>query len=117
MATPWPATLPQEPLMDGNGYSTMSNAVEFKPDMGPPLRRQRTTLVMRLVPWNFMLTEAQKNTFLTYFHTTLKDGTDRGTATDPFTGVVRDFLFEDGYALQMLSPGVYRLSSTLRMVS
>lgn len=117
MAESWPDTLPQTPLMDGNGISDVSNRVEFSPDVGPPMRRQRTTLAQSVIGWNFNLTEAQRSTFKTFYDSTLAGGSATFMATDPFTGQWAELLFEGQYSMTKMAQDVFRLTSSVRRVS
>lgn len=117
MAESWPDTLPQTPLMDGNGLTEVSNRVEFSPDVGPPMRRQRTTLAQRVIGWNFNLTEAQRATFITFHNTTLTGGSDTFMATDPYSGDWAEFMFEGQYSMTKMAMDVFRLTSSVRRVS
>lgn len=113
----WPATLPQVPLLDGNGLQPVANFVEFSPDVGPPMRRQRTTLAQHVIGWSFNLTAAQVATFRTFFHTTIKGGADSFEADDPFVGDAAEFVFEGQYSLAELGPDVFRMTSQIRRVT
>jgi hypothetical protein len=116
MAT-WPGTLPQTPLLDGNGVTPVRNYREFSPDRGPPSRRQVSTLVQRVIAWNFMFTDSERADFLTFFHTTLLDGSAAFEAVDPFDGASAEFVFEGDYSLVMLTADCFRMTSSVRRIS
>jgi hypothetical protein len=117
MAELWPNDLPQEPLLSANGFSPLSNIVEFSPDVGPPIRRQRATLAQSVIQWDFHLTYSQKVAFLSFYETTLRSGSAAFVAKDPFKGDWAQFIFEGQYSLSMVSPDLFKLTSSIRRIS
>jgi len=75
MAQPqtFPTSLPQSPLL-GHQQSMNDNLERNQMDVGPPQTRRVSTLPKKAVAMTFMMNDAQKITFETFFESTLKDG-------------------------------------------
>lgn len=103
--------------MEGNGFAPVRNYTEFSPDVGPPSRRQRSTLAQHIIPWNFHFTADEVDDFLDFFHADIADGAGAFDAPDPFKGDVAEFVFEGDHSLTQLSANVFRLTSAIRRIS
>lgn len=111
------AGLPPSPLLEGNERQAISMRVSFQPERGPPMDRQGSTVPNYLMPWNHDLSASQKVVFETFFHTTLRGGSGRFTATDPYTGVSCVMKFEGDYVLNKIRDDLFMLASMVRRVS
>ena len=85
----WPnaAGFPQVPLAGTWRRLRQKNALEFAPDVGPPLVRKRSTVSTLSATFNIKLTEAQLATLDTFFETTCGEGSVQFDWTNPETGV------------------------------
>lgn len=86
----WPGTLPTSPTK----FSSLSSPdclINTEVTTGPPKVRRRTTAAE--TPWRmqWVLTTAQKNTWKTFWQTTLYHGSLSFTMTDPETGSSASF--------------------------
>lgn len=95
----WPASLPQEPLYEGNQETLANNVQVTQMDVGPPKRRLRTTSGNTGHQYNFMMSVAQLATFRAFWEDDVKFGSIPFTLDHPSTGVsALEFTFavEDG---------------------
>ncbi|MGY3265796.1 hypothetical protein [Lysobacter sp. HA35] len=72
MASAWPSTLPQTPLMDGVSYVPWRNAVRTDMDAGVPKTRRRFTAVGDDVRLAILIDRTQCDTLDTFYQVTLK---------------------------------------------
>lgn len=73
--TVWPATLPAALLRNGFGHAFPSDAVEFAPEIGPPMTRRRSTAGAEPVSGAINVDRAQYETFVAFWRDTLRSGT------------------------------------------
>ncbi|OFX06352.1 MAG: hypothetical protein A3E78_11685 [Alphaproteobacteria bacterium RIFCSPHIGHO2_12_FULL_63_12] len=79
----WPATLPTAPLVDGFSARRQDNKIQFKPEVGDAKVRRRFTGVVKEFTAVFELDDDQRGYLNTFHDTTLEDGTQTFTWTDP----------------------------------
>ncbi len=102
--TVWPGSLPQQQFISIS--ETDVDAVLRTPmDSGPPSRRNRFSANMRSVRSPIVLTGAQKQTFDTFFRTTLKNGSLAFDWEDPTTDATVSFAFRDPPQWTLVSGG------------
>ena len=82
----WPATLPQNLLIDGFSKSPANLMIRSQMDAGPAKVRRRFTAGVKPIQGEIKLTEAQLDTFKTFFNDTLIGGTLRFDWIDPDDG-------------------------------
>ncbi len=70
----WPASLPQVSLLDGLAVSGTATLQRTTMESGEAKVRPRTTAKVRPVQLAFLMTEAQRTTFLNFVDTTLAGG-------------------------------------------
>lgn len=115
--TVWPASLPQDVLVDAYNEAFADNLVEIPVANGPPKRRRRFT---KAPPRDFTvlieIDRTQAATLDTFFHTTLKDGLDSFTFPHPRTQATVSMQFQVGKppALKFL-PGAQLLRTPLHL--
>lgn len=92
----WPEDeIPNNWTVDIQG-GPQQNKVSFKPDVGPSIDRRRASTITRTYQVQCPgLTQTEYLAFVSFYHTTLKEGTLPFTAMDPFTGVEKTFKFGD----------------------
>ncbi len=96
----WPASLPQKPAGRTWSGGAQNNQVAFEPDVGDDIVRRRGSAVAFEYSGRFSaLTLTQVNTFKTFFHTTLSDGTATFTWTDPIYGDSGTWRIKGQYAI------------------
>lgn len=117
MATPWPAGLPSSPLVGSGAMTSVPNRIEFSPDVGPLMSRQRTTRVQRDIPFGLIFSEAQVSIFLTFYDVNLRSGSLPFATIDPFKFDLADFKFNGEYSIEYLATNVYRFNATCRRIS
>lgn len=99
----WPGTLPQTILATAT-RTRQSGRVRSTMDSGPAKQRQRFTAVTKNYDAQIILTGAQLTTFNTFYETTIGNGTDSFTWTDPFTGVSETLRFREDPQETILKP-------------
>ncbi len=70
----WPLTLPQYLDLAGNSAGMGNGVVETQPDIGPPISRTRTNVVVDAIAGTMKISEAQLAILKTFFRTTLGQG-------------------------------------------
>jgi hypothetical protein len=92
----WPSTIPQCPILNGFNERPQPNVASFTPEVGPPKMRRRSTAKGWLTNMTFRFTNAQMVTFLTFYETTLKDGSLPFTMNHPRTTTNYSWMFMPG---------------------
>jgi len=115
MTDAWPSTLPQCPIMQSFAEQRQRNVASFKPDVGPPKQRRRSTAVAVQTNVAFRMTRAQLTIFDTFYETTLEDGTLPFTWNHPITLTNYEWMFspEDAPTKERVTSGTMRISFTL----
>jgi len=72
------------------------NVASFTPEVGPPKMRRRSTAKGWLTSFAFRMTRAQVVTFLTFYETTLEDGSLPFTMNHPRTTTNYSWMFMPG---------------------
>jgi len=96
MAT-WPASLPDAPLAEDFAVEPVPQSISTDMDTGSPKRRRRFSVAYRRYRMSFLLTDTQRDTFETFYSTTIAGGS--GTIeglTDPYTNGSATFQIADG---------------------
>jgi len=91
----WPSTLPQCPSMPLS-ETPQPNVVSFKPEVGPPKKRRRSTAKGVLTECTFRMNNSQVLTFDTFYSTTLADGSLPFQWAHPRTKVNYNWMFSPG---------------------
>jgi hypothetical protein len=87
----WPASLPQQPLIDGYQESTPNTLVRTQMDKGPDKVRRRFTAGTRTFAVQFLLDETQTATLETFIEDDLEGGALQFDHTHPRTGASVSF--------------------------
>ena len=82
----WPSTLPQEFQKPSFNNSPNSGIIRTEMDTGYPKIRLRFTATTENYSGTMILTETQKQAFLTFFRTTIRYGSLRFNFPDPYGG-------------------------------
>lgn len=94
MANPvWPATLPQDPFIGLTDELSADALVRTQMSAGPAKVRRRHGAAVRNVTVPLILTGAQRQTYDTFYKTTLKNGSLQWDWKDPVDGAVISFRF------------------------
>lgn len=110
----WPDTLPC-PVM-AMTESRQPNIAAFKPDVGPPKQRRRSTAVGVDTSIAFRMTNTQLDTFDDFFVNDLADGTLPFTMNHPRTTISYDWTFtaEAPPSIERFAPNASRV--TVRLI-
>ena len=93
MSETWPATIPEEVLVDGFMQQAVPATIRTKMEAGiDKLRRRYTTPILNLNVAMF-LTFTQYETLETFYNTTLQGGVLSFDFTDPATATTKEYRF------------------------
>lgn len=90
----WPGTLPQTMRL-GMVETHQAGFVRTPMDAGPAKTRKRFTFTSRVQTGTMMMTETQRETFETFFTTTLEMGSVTFRFNDPNDGQLYEWKFMD----------------------
>lgn len=111
MAVEWLLSLPQDPLPFESSEALGENHVEFAPDTGPPMRRQRSTVAYDPVVLTFKMTWLQMQDFKTDYRNRLGHGTVAFTLPrDPFTRDIAEYSFRSAPQFSRMAADAYRVT-------
>ena len=116
MTAAWPSDVNQ--IAQTSTYSEAAdlNVASFKPEVGPPKLRRRMSISTDTLGFQLWVTSAEYASFLTFYRTTLKDGTLPFTFTHPRTKAVTSFVFAGDSApkIEAMGADLFALSMTIR---
>ena len=111
LPTPWPVGVPESALISGYSEQVEDNVARFQPEVGPAKLRRRTSFSQTVYQFGLIMTTTEYDSLLTFYRTTLKDGTLSFKRKHPRTQVAsKTFLF-------MKPPTSVPVSATLMSVS
>lgn len=108
----WPETLPQC-LNLGYGEGLGDNLSEYKPDIGPPISRRRSSSATRPLSGQMRMTRAQIAILKSFYEVTLDQGALPFEFPDPtVTGdtLLVKFMKGDAPSWRQTAAGVYQVS-------
>lgn len=113
MAT-WPGSIPQKPGSGGWRGGPQNNQVAFSPDVGDDIVRRRGSAVAFTYEAQFVgFSLTDLNTFYTFFHTTLVDGTDSFTWIDPVYADSSTWRIQGMYQIAEIGPDLFNITMTM----
>lgn len=112
----WPATLPQQVLLDGHSEGVPDTAIRTQMDAGPAKLRQRTTTAVRPIAAALLLTSAQVTTLDTFYVSTLSGGTLDFDWEHPRTKAAATFRFTAPPTYVPLGNGIWRTALALELM-
>lgn len=115
----WPASLPQY-MEVGISERRQSGFVRTANSAGPAKQRKRFTAVSRYVAGTMTLTKAQRDTFETFYGTTLGEGSGEFTMPDPWDQTAKTFRFLEAPEMQLInaagSTGHWKVNLSLEIL-
>ncbi len=115
MATSWPDTLPQQPLVKGFSGTVQDTLIRTSMDAGPEKIRRRFTAASEYFTLTWFMTKQQLNTFRSFFKDTIADGSIEFEMNHPITGETVLVRFRGPY--QFVSTGVHwRISAEIEVL-
>lgn len=108
----WPGNLPSAFRLNTRRINPRDDRAAFQPEVGPPLRRRRSSLVLREFEGQMTLTDAQVTIFETFYNDTLEGGTLTFTMDDPTDGLSYTWSVE-AWSINQLGFNAHTLSMTL----
>jgi hypothetical protein len=112
---PWLITLPQCPLPYENQISLGENYVEVPVDVGPPMRRQRTTVTYDQAMMVFLMTRQQIRDFRDYFSVDLRGGSYPFRLLDREAGKIGEYLILGKPEISRQAHDRYHVALTTQM--
>jgi hypothetical protein len=101
----WPGSLPQ--YMEVGASETKQNTfIRSNPSIGPPKMRRRFSASTRTITGTMLFSASDRATFDTFYDTTLVDGSDAFTFTDPVDLTTQNFRFVEPPKFEYLVGGV-----------
>jgi hypothetical protein len=112
----WPNTI-NVTNFGSYGETPDTNFAEFAPDVGPPKRRRRMSISSDTLTFSMIMTSAEYATFLTFYRTTLQDGSLPFTFPRPRNGIIHQWVFT-GQAPQckFADYGLWEVTMTMRSI-
>lgn len=99
----WPRSLPQKPLTGTVEIKTESAIASFTPEVGPPMRRRRSTARIEQHSGQFGLSAVQAETLKRFHDISCAEGALTFDAADWRTGLAAKFIFAEPPALTHVS--------------
>lgn len=117
MVSAWPGGVPEVELAGTFTEEIEDSRAEFNPEVGPPKRRQRTSVATARLSWEQHLTQTQFAALKTFYETTLLNGTLPFTRTHPSTGstVTMTFLAPPSRR-NVMGADIYRVPFSVRVL-
>lgn len=111
----WPNSLPAAPLNGTMQTAPKSTVYAFEPEAGPPITRRNSTADVDRITMQFILTSAQRATFLTFYKDTCIQGSLSFYWDDPATKQQAEWVFDPSgpYTIQSRVSGVHDVSVSL----
>jgi len=117
MTAAWPAAVNTNWLQQGYSEEPENNVAKFQPDVGPEKLRRRTSLPTKLISYNGLYTSDEWDALLTFYSTTLLDGTQQFTVTHQRTGGNGTWMFTAPPKLNSVDGIIYGAQIALRLIS
>lgn len=115
MALAWPPSLPQSPRL-GWSEKAGKNVVRTQVSSGPAKLRRRFTGAVRELTWPTLFTDAQADTFWTFYQTTTADGSLKFTLIHPRTSATVEVRFLGQPQINEFSPGLWKATIQLEII-
>lgn len=109
----WPDTLPLCVLEDGYSEQQEQNVAEFAAEVGPPLRRRRSSIATSLIEHSLILDDDQVAALTSFYKDDLKDGALAFTRAHPRDQITGSFIFTKPPVITRVSP-YWRAAISLR---
>lgn len=100
----WPGSLPQYMEL-GLSETRQQGFIRSPNDAGPAKQRKRFTAASRYLTGTMALSKAQRDTFETFYTTTLGEGADEFDMNDPLDFSVKSMRFREAPEMQLLTGG------------
>lgn len=110
----WPAGVTQDFELGSYAERPESNVVEFAPEVGPPMRRRRSSIASALLSFNAILDHAELESLLAWHRDVIQDGALSFMRKHPRAGDYREFELTEPPAAAEISPRKYRVKIALR---
>lgn len=113
MADPvWPTNVPFEPETSSYNEEILNANSTFQPDIGPPTTQRRSTLQATSISAVILLTQTERENFLTFYYTTLQNGSLPFLWDNPVYSTQGRYLFDPETPPSLPAAGfnLYRLT-------
>jgi hypothetical protein len=100
----WPDFLPQKPLLDSFSEQSDPQIAEFQSDIGETLTRRRSTVEIKRMSMNFLMSYQQLSNFKDFYKKSIANGALAFYMPHPITGdAVKVKLGSNGYTYNPVS--------------
>ena len=114
----FPSWINQGVLQSGYGETPETNVALFKPEVGPPKLRRRTSLSQDILSCKMWLSSSDWEDFLSFYRFELLDGTQQFTWNHPRAGTTATFQFEGNAPKITATFGLtFEIQFALRLIS
>lgn len=100
----WTSSAPLRLLLDTVDKEIEDNRYKFKPKIGPSITRRASSKRSDKLKGSVLWTPTQYLAAMTFYTTTLVDGTLPFTNPDPFTGITTSYKFVNPPRITSLGP-------------
>lgn len=112
-----PSTIPFCAVNFSYSEELEDNKVSFKPAVGRPKERRRSTIADTLIGFSRSMTRDQWFALRTFYRTTLQDGVLEFTANHPDTAAPGTFTFTRAPSVQKIGTAKYMVQISLRQIA
>lgn len=116
MTAAWPGGVNQIVNQDSYGEAPERNVAAFTPEVGPPKERLRMSISTNIFSLTGWFSSAEYDLLVTFYRTTLSDGTQPFTRNHPRTGVSATFKFTDVPKITQVIGLTYVVAMSLRLM-
>jgi len=109
----WPGTLPPSPLLGSLVVEQASGPAASALGVGQATLRRRTSSVGERMSMAFGMSSAQRETFQTFYDTTLSNGTANFTMRHPISEEIQTFVFTAPPSTATMTEAFHRVSVRL----
>lgn len=89
----WTTSIPQKFLLEGYAEKARDTMLRTEMELGPAKVRRRTTAGVREINGSMIMTPTELASFITFYQTTLKDGSLRFSMNEPVSGASCEMRF------------------------
>ena len=114
MTAVWPENVRQDHDPATLTESPVSNVADFAPDVGPPKRRRRSSVVSALIAYETTLDKAELASLIAFYRGEIEDGALPFQRKHPRTRDLGRFLFEQPPSIRGMTRTRFRVAIQLR---
>jgi hypothetical protein len=113
----WPKDLACYPVVGTWSETPQVNVVAFRPEVGPPKQRRRSTASGSLASATFKMSREALISFMRWFREDVKDGSIPFTMDHPMTDEFLSWTFEEPPSVTSTTRNMHMVSVRLRRIT